>query len=377
MAGTGGFDSFTNQGQAVPAKKEQLLQRPLGRTGLKVPIVGMGVMNARDPEVIKQSIHRGVRLFDTAKAYGNGENERLLGLAIKDLGVRQKVIIQTKVLHPVGHGMGRSPEPLPEKTVTAKCIREVEQSLQRLQTDAIDILYYHAVDNPGMLKGTGMREALLRLKREGKVRYLGVSTHSHQRVLPGMLEEGIYDALMVQLNITMADDHQYLGSIRKAAEAGLGVIAMKTQGGNRLAPGIMNHGAALKWVLRQKWVTAAVPGYTDLKQMKENAGVGVDLEYAPAERKFLQARTLLLSMNFCRRCGLCLGDCPMNTDIPSLMAVHMYTYGYGNVQQARELWDTIPAGAGLSNCIACSACRARCRNHADIPGNIAQLKDRR
>lgn len=362
--------------RGVPAPKPEPARgmrcRTLGRTGLNVPVVGMGVMNAKDPSIIKKSFEYGVRLFDTAKAYGNGQNEKMTGQAIKELGARNKVILQTKVLHPVGRGLGRSPEPMTEKAIKEKVIEEVNGSLKRLQTGYIDILYYHAVDDAARLRDPGVIEALLYLKKQGKTRFLGISTHSP--IIRQIVETGMFDVLMVQLNITMADDKAHLESIRHAAGKGMGIVAMKTQGGNRLAGSIMNHSAALKWVLRHDFVSTAIPGGKAVEELKQNTAVGTDLEYDKAEIQFLKDRKIKTAMGFCRLCRQCRPGCPFGTDVPSLMRVHMYAFGYGNIRQAAETLETVSPAAGIKNCLSCGSCRVSCRHAVDIQANLEQLK---
>ncbi|MCP4147224.1 MAG: hypothetical protein GY757_05690 [bacterium] len=355
-----------------PNKEKTIIKRSMGRTGLQVPIVGMGLLNTRDPDIIKESFNMGVRLFDTAKAYDKGKNEMMLGQVLKNLKVRHKVFVQTKILHPVGKGMGRSPEPLTEKEIKEKFILHVNNSLKNLQTDYIDVLYYHAVDSLGRLKDPGIREALLQLRKEGKIRFTGISTHS--KIIEAICDAELFDMIMLQLNVTMANDKSYLLSIQKAAARGLGIVAMKTQGGNRLAGSIMNHSAVLKWVLRNKWVSAAIPGYSNSIQLKENFSAAYDLDYNDAERKFIADRNLIASMAFCRWCGACRGDCPMGTDVSTLMRVHMYAFGYRNFLQATDTMQTIPGEAGLRNCRACSSCIAKCRHSVDIAANIDEVK---
>jgi len=80
------------------------IYRALGRTGISLPIVSMGVMNADVPGLIPRSYELGIRHFDTAAFYQQGRNEEMVGRMIKEMGVRDKVIISTKVLRP---GWGR------------------------------------------------------------------------------------------------------------------------------------------------------------------------------------------------------------------------------------------------------------------------------
>jgi aryl-alcohol dehydrogenase-like predicted oxidoreductase len=93
----------------------------------------MGVMNANNPELLKQAYEAGVRLFDTAQGYQGGQNERMIGDVVSRLGVRDKVIIQTKVRFPrVAAG-----------EIKAEFINQFAGCLERLQTKYVDILLVH------------------------------------------------------------------------------------------------------------------------------------------------------------------------------------------------------------------------------------------
>ena len=114
--------------------KGDIIYRTLGSTGIKLPIVNMGVMNAFNPELVKKSYEIGVRHFDTAAYYQRGLNEKMVGKVIKELNVRDKVVIATKVYIP--------PEQRKISSNQAKdfFLKTAEESLKRLQTDYIDIL---------------------------------------------------------------------------------------------------------------------------------------------------------------------------------------------------------------------------------------------
>jgi predicted aldo/keto reductase-like oxidoreductase len=211
------------------------------------------------------------------------------------------------------------------------------------------------------------------LKDAGKVRCLGVSTHN-ARLVNDIAAEDDLDILMVQLNVTMADDTRYLADLERAAAAGKGIIVMKTQGGNRLAPGIMNHRAALKWALRHEWAAAAVPGYTSVAQLRENFGAALDLAYTPGEREFLARRGLTAAMGFCRLCRSCRGDCPRGVDVPALVRAHMYAVGYANPGLARATLAAVAPGAGPAACAGCAACVVRCRHGVDVAADLVRLR---
>lgn len=367
--------NVSGNGFLTPVTQNQdrkIIYRTLGRTGLKIPIVSMGLLNTEDPELIKDSYDAGVRLFDTAMEYSKGKNEEMLGTVIKKYNLRKDVIILTKVLHPVGIGYGRTEENLKEIQIRDKFLENFEGCLKRLKTDYVDILLYHSVDNTARLNDTGVRNAMLFLKREGKVRFLGVSTHS--KVVKEAANTDSLDVIMTQFNFTMDDDEKYLIDINYAAEKGIGIIAMKTQGGNRLARGLVNHKALLKWVLCHKNIATAVPAYTNLEQLKEDFSVAYDLDFTDEDKKFLRDRKIRYGFQFCRQCEKCLPSCPKNTNIPVLMRAHMYTYGYKNPSLFFKTLMDIPENKGLSNCMSCSNCTAKCSYSVNIAEKIYELK---
>ena len=346
-----------------------IVRRKLGKTDIEVPIVSMGVMNADNPAVIQESYKTGVRLFDTAQGYQQGNNERMIGTVIGNLNVRKDVIIQTKA----------AALPLAQSTAaerTKALIERVDESLARLNTDYLDIFLVHGPTSEQMTD-SGVREALTELKKQKKVRCVGVATHSAAEHLNLAAKDGFYDTITFMFNFTMAQDTALLAAIKTAASAGVGLIAMKSQAASRgkQAGPPVNQTAALKWVLRHQEITTAIPGYTNFEHLKENFSVATGgLDYNDTEKKFLSERNLQARIQFCRQCETCRPTCPKGVDIPTLMRTHMYAAGYGNFVHARATLDEIASNVSLKNCSDCSGCEAKCPNYVCIGDNIRDLK---
>lgn len=354
---------------------EKLLTRTLGRTGIVLPIVNLGFMNADAPGLIQRAYELGMRHVDTAAFYQNGRNEEVVGATLKQMGVRDNVVIGTKVYL---RGVG-----VAARDIRARdAFRQVfEGSLKRLQTDRVDILYYHSVDSVDDLRAEGPLQALTELKKEGKTRFIGVSTHQGVAVLPEAVALGVFDVALVPINFTMAGNRALLDVIDAAARAGMGIVAMKTQAGGLARPDrslpkpLPPHSqtALLKWVLRNQSVATAIPGVTAYDQLEQNMTVAYNLEYTEAERQFLADRSLVAGVQFCQQCAQCRGDCPHGVDIPAMMRSHMYAVQYANWDMASFTLSCIEPGCGLSQCRSCSSCAAACRNHIDIGSRIAEL----
>lgn len=160
----------------------------LGNTGLKVSEICLGTMTfgssfynigevdldlAKD--IIQTSWDAGVNFFDTADVYSRGESEKILGKAIKDLGIdRRKAVIATKVRGPMSEEAAKGGGDLNNVGLSRKHIMEsVEGSLERLGTDYIDLYQIHGVDKTSPIEET--LAALNDLVRQGKVHYIGCS----------------------------------------------------------------------------------------------------------------------------------------------------------------------------------------------------------
>ncbi len=364
----------------APAAPKPIIHRTLGRTGIKIPVINMGVMNADVPEVLAASYEEGVRLFDTAAVYQYGKNEEMVGNVIKKLGVRDKVIISTKVY--ANRKEGATPV-----EIKAAIIKEAEESLRRLQMDYVDILYIHSISDATEVNNPAFIEALTALKEQKKVRFTGVTSHSGMTtVLNEAAKGGFYDVVLPVYNFALAPYPQLAEALKNAASKGIGLISMKPFFGSPDSLTVNNAewlkiyssatiaSASLKWVLKNENVTTIIPGYTNFEHMKQDFAVARDLEFTEDEKKFLDERGIKLGFDFCHQCGTCLASCPRDVEIPTLMRTYMYAAQYGNLCQARITYDEIPKARSLPNCRSCDICIATCANSVNIARRIEGLK---
>jgi predicted aldo/keto reductase-like oxidoreductase len=342
----------------------------------------MGVMNADNPVLVRRAFEVGMRLFDTAAYYERGRNEEMVGSVVKELGVRDQAIIVTKIYIPPPQ------RDISHEQVKKFFLKTAEESLRRLKTDYIDILYSHEVSTLEYLKNPGVLEALQLLKKQGKTRFIGFSTHQGMaECLNEAAKMGIYEVILTTFNYSFHSDQPLLQALAKAAAAGIGLMAMKTQCQadwyreelpaemQGFYQGQIIHPALLKWALRHEFISSAVPGFVNFQQLDEDWPCAFNLEYSPAENKFLEDRHIKLAMAaVCRQCGACIASCPQGAAIPELLRVHMYAFNYGNLFQARQTMDTIPGNKGLRLCLNCDQCQAGCVNRVQIGRRIDQLK---
>ncbi|MFH1373262.1 MAG: aldo/keto reductase [bacterium] len=368
-------DDTTKQAKEKPG---EIIYRTLGKTGIKMPIVGMGVMNADNPGVVQASYELGVRHFDTAAYYQSGRNEEMVGRVIKKLGVRDKVIIGTKIFTPDMYG-DLEPDAT-KKTILA----QFDGCLKRLQMDYVDILYLHNVKDPAILTHPAVQKTFAAIKKQGKARFIGLTTHTRMaEPIKAALQTNLWEVILTAVNFTLVDYTDLYAAMAQAAEKGVGLIAMKTQAGGPNLPdqdsaekysSATMTTAALKWALHLEHITTAIPGYTNYEHMRQDFSVASDFAYTKEESQFLTDNKVKLGYGFCRQCYSCLASCPRGVEVPGLMRTWMYTRQYANFHQARATYDEIPRSKSLAACSDCSECTARCVHTVDIPRRVEELK---
>jgi uncharacterized protein len=207
----------------------QIPQRPLGRTGLSVSIIGVGgyhLGSSADEkqarEIVDRAIDAGINFFDNAWEYHKGMSEEWLGNALK--GKRDRVVLMTKVCT---HGRDK-----------AVAMRMLEESLSRLQTDHLDVWQIHEViyrNDPELIfRPNGAAEALVQAKKDGKVRLVGFTGHKDPSIhLKMLVHEFPFDTVQMPLNCLDATFRSFEQQVLpEANRRGIAVLGMKSMGGS-------------------------------------------------------------------------------------------------------------------------------------------------
>jgi uncharacterized protein len=368
-AGIVAFHPTFASGNQTPNDKK-IVYRILGKTGIKVPVVSFGVMRADNPNLCKAAYEKGITFFDTANGYSNGNNETMLGNLLKNYP-RESFILETKV-KPAGVGQDGIPS---DKTTAEDFLSKFQTSLERLQMDYVDILYVHDVRNKALLEYKPILDAMIDLKKKGKVKFIGFSTHMNMAtVIDAAASQNIWDVILTTYNFTVKNLPELDAALKKANDAGIGIVAMKTLNGggflDREKTKPMNTTAAIKWVLANQNVHTVIPGMTAFDQLDLNVKILEDITMSEQEKK-----DILIASNepglLCKGCGNCLRNCPLNLPVPDLMRAYMYAYGYSNPAMAHELLGEL--GTGSSPCSDCLTCQVDCSNHFNVKDKISDI----
>lgn len=252
-----------NLAKAVEGAGE-IPMRTLGKTGLRVTMIGLGGYHAGLPEkeadsiaVIHRALDLGINFFDNADCYQEGRAEERMGKALE--GRRDKIYLMTKV-----------------DQRDAKGSREqLEKSLRRLRTDYLDVWQFHAVGNMGDLDKLfgpgGAMETAEQARKEGKVRFIGVTGHLDPAVHFEALQRYAFDTIQMPINVVDPHFRSFRRTVvDEAMKRNAGVIAMKTLSfGNVLSKGVAKVAEALPWVWSQP-VSVLVSGCDTIERLEYN-----------------------------------------------------------------------------------------------------------
>ena len=352
--------------EAVPNPDPDIVIRKLGATGLELPLVSMGVMNADNPNLVAAALDSGIKMLDTAHYYQRGRNEEMVGKVIKDRS-RDGFVVATKARASTVDRSEVQDSNKATRESEESFIQKVELSLERLQTDYVDILYLHSCKSREDALDEMALSAMQTLKKQGKIRHIGVSTHSNQaEVIEAALESGVYEVVLTAYNFQTKNREELERAMERAAAKGLGVVAMKTQAGvfwdkERTQPIPMK--AALRWALRQDYVHTAIPGFTTFDQLEDDLLVMKEPTLTTEEAASLETQEKLAGL-YCQQCGTCLDQCPADLDIPVLMRGYMYAHGYRNLLSAKDVVNGL--GRGDLPCATCESCSVNCPQDFDV-----------
>jgi aryl-alcohol dehydrogenase-like predicted oxidoreductase len=272
-AGEAAPSTANSVGQAVPptASKGDMLYRRLGRTGAQVSAIGVGGHHLGDfasvdeaIRLVHEAIDAGITFFDNCWEYYNGKTENILGRAL--MGRRDKVFLMTKVCT---HGRsGRL------------ALQMLEESLQRLQTDHLDLWQIHGIvyDNDPELayaKG-GVLEAFDQAKKQGKVRFVGFTGHKEPAFHLKMLELGYpFDSVQMPLNPFDFNFHSFQNQVLpEVNRRGMAPLGMKSMGGTAWAikNGVVKAEELLRYAMSLPVATTIV-GMDSLEVLHQNLSV--------------------------------------------------------------------------------------------------------
>lgn len=364
-----------------PSKKPIVKQyTEIGKTGLKMSDISYGTGRLPSASMILRAIDRGINYFDTAPDYGS--SEEYIGEAMNKIQ-RDKIIITSKFCSPYAY-----PSHLSLGSKKKQFVNAVEGSLKRMKTDYMDFCFVHAIGEQSdnrekeekRLLDEEMLSAYQSLKKEGKVRFLGVSSHgpkNMEHLLMTAVQSGHFDLIMPSFNFMTFP--RIPDILKEAKKRNVGVVAMKTLAGAKES-GFDSKGspfapAAFKWVLNHPEVTGLVitiKTIADLDLYLTASGA----RFSSADQKTLDQYARQFGNQYCRTgCGDCESACPQKVSIATTLRYQMYFKDYGIEKSAMESYAKLEAKADrCADCIT-EDCREACTYGLPVSTMLRQAHD--
>ncbi len=323
--------------------------RPFGKSGRHVSILGLGGMFDIEANqlMLKQAINWGITYWDTADCYHAGSEAGIGKFFGKYPQEREKIFLVTK-------SCARSPEGI---------TKLLNRSLERMQTDYIDLYFLHGVRSANEL-GEDVRQWAEKAKAEKKIRLFGFSTHANMaELLMAASKLDWIDGIMLTYNFRVMHSPEMTAAVAACTKAGIGLTAMKTQAKGSwydwskddpakeaLANQFRQKGwreeqAKLKAVWQNPQIASICSQMDSMHLLKANADAAVDpTPLSSGEMRLLQEYACATAANYCTGCGrLCEATLSARLPIGDIMRYHMYSRGYGRSEWAREHFGTLPA----------------------------------
>ena len=330
-----------------------MVEVTLGSTGMTVNKNGFGalpIQRISDEDavyLVRKAYEGGITFFDTARCYT--DSEKKVGMALE--GIRDKVLIATKTM----------------AGTVEEFWEDLGTSLEYLRTDYIDLYQFH---NPSFCPkpgdGTGLYEAILEAKAQGKVRHIGITNH-RLAVANEAIDSGLYETLQFPFCYLATDKDLEL--VSRCREANMGFIAMKA-----LSGGLINNSAAAYAYLAQFAHVLPIWGVQRESELDEFLSY---VENPPALTEELEAvishDRQELQGEFCRGCGYCM-PCPAGIEINNCARMSlMIRRAPSAAQLTPEMQEKM---LQIENCLHCGKCKSKCPYNLDTPALLERnLKD--
>lgn len=356
-------------------------KRRFGRTGLRVSVIGFGgtwisQLNLDEAvKVVRRAFELGINYFDTAKL--DGDSEEKLGLALRE--VREKCVLATKTA----------------SRTKSESLADFKSSLRRLQTEHLDLIQLHGIDDSLTLQKAmdpgGSLEMCKKARSEGLVDFIGITGHK-PRVLIEAIKTNEFDTILVPLNVMTRQALEELIPLSKDLDIGVAIMKPLSAKTSKLItclnkpslsllsdepelkallgqdiPSMVQK--ALSFVLSQD-VSVVVTGLKSIEEVEIAAQVGNTFEELSNEQK----NHFITKPNdfYCRDCGLCL-PCPNNIDIAAILRFYTLYTTYGLKNWAKKLYNGLEIS--VDDCTECGACVPKCPYRLPVVSVLQKAKE--
>ncbi len=363
---------------------QKVPKRKLGKTGVEVPVLSLGLGRPAEPAVLRQSLDWGVNHWDTSLAAGNGASEQSIGEFIaKNPDRRKDIFLVTK------ENQSKTTDDL------EKCL---QTSLKRLNTSYIDLYFGVYMVNDMVRFTDDVKKWAENAKKRGVIKHFGFTTHQNMpQCLMAASKLDWIDVIMTSYNFRLSQDKQMQDAIDACSKAGIGLIAMKTQGMRQrsatadpnaaaaeaeadkkmlahfLEKGYTEGQAKIKAIMDDQRFSTVCSAMSSTTMLMTNIAVALDkTKLAAEDMDVLKQYAQATCSGYCAGCAHICEPVALGVPVGDIMRALMYHDSYGDIAQAKMVFAEIPADVKqrlLS--VDYGAAESRCPNRMPIGKLVA------
>ena len=358
---------------------------------IEVPLLALGCMRLpiRNDEIDQQELDRmvdycmehGANYFDTAYMYVDSKSELAIGKSLKRYKREDFILADKSPIY---------------KMKTREDVREIfEEQLKKCQVEYFDFYMCHNINKNSVdtYRNVAMYDELVKLKKEGKIKYLGFSFHGTPDILREVVKEHKWDFAQLQINYLDWDVVKAKEQYDIVQAEGIPVIVMEPLRGGGLVnlsdkalaklkehyPETTPASFGLRWAASRKNVVTVLSGMSNLQQVKENIQTFIDykemtedeIKVADEISKIIQSQG---EIN-CTACKYCMEVCPRGINIPAAFALYNQYKVSKSKMSFTMYYDTLSEAEQPDACIKCGLCSKNCPQNLDIPALLTKIAD--
>lgn len=358
---------------------------------IEVPLLALGCMRLpmRNDEIDQQELDRmvdycmehGANYFDTAYMYVDSKSELAIGKSLKRYKREDFILADKSPIY---------------KMKTREDVREIfDEQLKKCQVEYFDFYMCHNINKNTVdtYRNVAMYDELVKLKKEGKIKYLGFSFHGTPDILREVVKEHKWDFAQLQINYLDWDVVKAKEQYDIVQAEGIPVIVMEPLRGGGLVnlsdkalaklkehyPDTTPASFGLRWAASRKNVVTVLSGMSNLQQVKENIQTFIDykemtedeIKVADEISKIIQSQG---EIN-CTACKYCMEVCPRGINIPAAFALYNQYKVSKSKMSFTMYYDTLSEAEQPDACIKCGLCSKNCPQNLDIPALLTKIAD--
>lgn len=373
-------DLIKNEGQVVKRKFKSLEIPLLGFGCMRLPMNKNNEVDMTELEkMVEYSMNHGANYFDTAYMYVDSKSETVMGKVLKKYKREDFILADKSPIY---------------KMKTIEDVRRIfNEQLKKCQVEYFDFYMCHNINKNTVdtYRKVNMYDELLKLKQEGKIKYLGFSFHGTPEILKEVVKEHKWDFCQLQINYLDWEVVKGKEQYEIAQSAGIPVTVMEPLRGGGLVnlsekslsrlkesyPDTTPAEFGLRWAASRKNVITVLSGMSNLEQMKQNIETFINYkDMTPEEEKVADEMARIIQSQGeinCTACKYCCEVCPKGINIPAVFSLYNQYKIVKNKMMFGIYYETLSDDEKPEQCIKCGLCNKNCPQNLEIPQLLEKI----